>query len=224
MIRITAKEHSSGDVTQRFVFRVAVDDTSDFVSKRRVFKSLCWDKSEQGVVRGIRWFRSISSTKNWITRWWGESWRVDINWPSWKESYKSWWKSQEGFVKILWQDEEIIVQDFSEVVESCGRLRRWNAVSQEVFLCDVEGCGNQHVEFNITPFLFEVVHDVEGGRTRAVCSRCSEKDNVFRKISIITLRFVQAQRSINRWKNITFDEHGDADMFSCEFLHNNCRK
>ena len=38
MIRKTAKEHSSGDVTQKFVFWIAVDDTSDFVSKRRVFK------------------------------------------------------------------------------------------------------------------------------------------------------------------------------------------
>ena len=51
------------------------------------------------------------------------------------------------------------------------RPRTWNAVLQEAFKCDVETCGNQHIEVKTTQYLFEVVHDVEGGRTSAVCWR-----------------------------------------------------
>ena len=51
------------------------------------------------------------------------------------------------------------------------RPRRWHAVLQEAYKCDVETCGNQHIEFKTAHHLFEVVHDVGGGRTRAVCWR-----------------------------------------------------
>ena len=31
-------------------------------------------------------------------------------------------------------------------------------------------------------------------------------------------RFVQAQKSVNKWKNITLDVVGDADRLGCEFF------
>ena len=39
--------------------------------------------------------------------------------------------------------------------------------------------------------------------------------------SLGTLRFVQAQKKISRWKNITIDAEGDADMFLCDLLFEN---
>ena len=98
-------------------------------------------------------------------------------------------RGQEGIVKLLWQEEDnfqvlkrIIVQNLAKLWSRAAGHDDGMRFCRKFFLCDVEGCGNQHVQFNITQFLFEVVHDVEGGRTRAVCSRCLEKDNVFSKI------------------------------------------
>ena len=63
--------------------------------------------------------------------------------------------------KVIFQVLKRLLYRILAKLWSRGRLRRWNAVLQEVFLCDVEGCGNQHVQFNITQFLFEVVHDLK---------------------------------------------------------------
>ena len=42
--------------------------------------------------------------------------------------------------------------------------------------------------------------------------------------STSTFCFVQAQKSISRWENITLEVEGDADRFACECLYEKFRK
>ena len=75
------------------------------------------------------------------------------------------------------------------------KSRRWNSELPEVYKCDAEGCHNKHLQLKTTQLFFEVVHEVEGGRTRAMCLDC-KKDLVFGKeTSPGTLRLVQAQKT-----------------------------
>ena len=57
-----------------------------------------------------------------------------------------------------------------------------------------ETCGNQHIQFKTTQHFFEAAHDVEGGRTRAVCSWKKVKA-LENETSPSTLRFVQSQET-----------------------------
>ena len=91
---------------------------------------------------------------------------------------------------------------------------------------DIEGCGNQHIQFKTPQLLFEVVHDVEGGRTRAVCVGCWEKDTRPLEMKRREARKGSRKRnkSIIRWKNMTLAVEGDADSFACELLFEKCWK
>ena len=63
----------------------------------------------------------------------------------------------------------------------------------------------------------EVVHDVEGGRTRAVCFGWA--------LSIVWhIRIAQAQKTMCRWKNIMLEVEVDADRFACVLFYANYRK
>ena len=62
-------------------------------------------------------------------------------------------------------------------LRNCIKPRRWNTVLLDAKKCDAEGCGNKNFQFKTTQLLFEVVHYVEGGCTRAICLDCwEEKD------------------------------------------------
>ena len=52
------------------------------------------------------------------------------------------------------------------------RPRRWSSVLLEVHRCDAEGCSHRNVQFKTTPLFVEVLRDVEGGRTSAMCFDC----------------------------------------------------
>ena len=73
---------------------------------------------------------------------------------------------------------------------------------REVYTCNAEGCGNYDFQFKTTQLLIEVVHDGEGGRSRASFLDCWEKtDKAFgNESSPCTLGFVHAQKKISRWK------------------------
>ena len=91
-----------------------------------------------------------------------------------------------------------------------------NTVLQEAHKCDMGRCGNQHIQLKTTQLLFEVVHDVEGGRKRAVYFGCWEKRDKARRneTSPCILRIVQAQGSISRWRKIALYVEGDADRLA----------
>ena len=61
---------------------------------------------------------------------------------------------------------------------------------------------------------------------RGLCvSVAGKKDKAFSKGTLPSLlRFVQAQKSISRWNNITQEVEGDADRFACELPHERYRK
>ena len=52
------------------------------------------------------------------------------------------------------------------------RPRRRSSVLLEVYSCDAEGCSHRNVQFKTTPLFVEVLCDVEGGRTSAICFDC----------------------------------------------------
>ena len=53
-----------------------------------------------------------------------------------------------------------------------SRIRQKMESGFAVYRCDIEDCGNPHTQLKTTQLVFEVVHDVEGGRTRTVCCGC----------------------------------------------------
>ena len=113
----------------------------------------------------------------------GESWSPDKNWSSRKAPPNSRWEGQEGTDKRAWQgerefegNEKITAQELNNMWNRIRPVRR-TTVLQEAERCDVDGCGNQHVQFKTAQLLFEVVHDAEGARTRAVCFDCLEKSD-----------------------------------------------
>ena len=67
----------------------------------------------------------------------------------------------------------------------------------------------------------------EGSEEEGTEESSSEELKNLRKRSIeatttpSTLRFVQAQKTISRWKNKTLEVEGDADGFACELLQEN---
>ena len=91
-----------------------------------------------------------------------------------------WWEGRGGQTKMAFlerriqQPMEVSRENCQKCLWSRIRPRRWNAVLQEAYKCDVQNCGNQHTQFKTTQLLFEVLHDDQGGRTRAVCFGCRE--------------------------------------------------
>ena len=190
-----------------FVFHVASDETPGIARKRRAFGETDWTGA-----RSSRW--------SWASGWWRGSWSADKNWLSWKDSqqrmetsskngqncvagWKGFWRQWKDYLLsrnwwtcgIVWGQEDGI--------RFCRKKR--SATSK---------CGNQHIQFKTTQLLFEVVHDVEGGRTRAVWSTCWRKRNKAfgKETSLSTSRIVQVQK-----KSISVE--GDADRFAWELLH-----
>ena len=53
-----------------------------------------------------------------------------------------------------WQEERAF--DGNEEITALELKNLW----KEAYRCDVEGCGNQHIQFKVTQLVFEVVHDV----------------------------------------------------------------
>ena len=91
---------------------------------------------------------------------------------------------------------------------------------------DAEGRHNKNLHLKTTQLLFEVVHDVAGGRTSAMCRDCwGKRDQALRnELALSKLRFVQVQKRISSWKNITLEVEVDADRFACGFLYENLRR
>ena len=161
----------------RLVFRVASGETAGIVFFWRTFESLTKTKSERGAACDCRWTGASSSIKSWTLGWWiglmesGQELAfierlaqkpIDMSRKNCRKCLAGRKANLKGLKRILPRNRK-----------NCGRIRprRWNAVLQEALKCDVETCGNQHIEVKTTQYLFEVVHDVEGGRTRAVCWR-----------------------------------------------------
>ena len=80
----------------------------------------------------------------------------------------------------------------------------------EVHRWDAEGCPSRNLQFKTTQLFFEVVHDVEGDRTRAALGH---------ETAPCILRFVQAQKSVKRWKTSLL-----TDLFASEFLFEKFRR
>ena len=87
-------------------------------------------------------------------------------------------KSQERRAKNAWEQERIFEgRDYRPGVKrTCGIVSSQGDGIRvlQACKCNIEGCGNQLMQFKTTQLLFEVAHDVEGGRTRAVCFDCWE--------------------------------------------------
>ena len=118
-------------------------------------------------------------------------------------------------------NEDLSSSEF-ENLENRIKPRGWKTGFLEVYKCDAESCGNKHVsfQFETTQLLFEVVHDDEGGRTRAMCLACwDRRDKALGNEALPgTFRFVRALTSISRWETMTLEVDGDADKFACEFV------
>ena len=81
---------------------------------------------------------------------------------------------------------------------------------QGVYNCCIEGCGHQRVQFKTTQLVFEEVHDVEGGRTRAVCFVCWERDKAIGNKSLAKHIKVRANANMHQQREIvTLDVEGD---------------
>ena len=120
-------------------------------------------------------------------------------------------------------------------LKAMKRLPSWNQKLEESCQAkemeygsagNIEGCVNNHIRFKTAQLLFEVVYDGEGGRTRAMCFDCMEKlgTALGNGTSPSTLRFMQAQQSISKWKNITLEVECGADRFAGELLYERYRK
>ena len=73
-----------------------------------------------------------------------------------------------------------------------------------MYQCSNETCTDKRLQFKITQLLCELKKDVDGCRTKAICSDCWERrDKALGRVkdkTLSTLGCVQAQKSAKRWK------------------------
>ena len=86
------------------------------------------------------------------------------------------WKELEAKShEVTWQHEReeefAFVEDvtYAERVSMWKNIKPWSrgSASVEVHTCDGVACPNSNLSFKTTQLLFEMVHDVEGGRSSA---------------------------------------------------------
>ena len=108
------------------------------------------------------------------------SWILDKSWPLWNDSSSSCWKSQERGAKSAWQQDGSLKamkrlppsnSRTCGTVSSQGDGIRYCTKPRSMMSKDVA----TNMQFKTRQLLFEVVHDVEGGRTRDIYFECWER-------------------------------------------------
>ena len=178
----------------------------------------------RAVAAGMESAAAAVAVKAGLQDCWEMSWSVIKNWPSWKDSSSSRWKSQGRCAKSAWQEERDI--GGQEEMTALEKQNLWNRIKPVE--CDFAGRVQvRHRRLRQPTFSVQDTatslrgSDVEGGCTRAVCFDCWDKRDkpLGKETSPSTLRFVQAQNisadgktSRKKWKVMRTDLLGSSGM------------
>ena len=200
MVRAAVKNGTPGDDKIRRVLQDATDGTSCTACKRRAFEDTGKDRSEQCAAGSCRWNGTSTAVKAGLQDG-GTRKRSGVLERGQKLAFMERLTQRSLELSSAWQEErecegneETTAFEFMNLWNRF-KPRRWNTMLQKAYKCDIEGCGNHHIQFKTTQLLFEVVRGVEGGRTRAVCFDSWEKRDkaLGNEASPSTFRFAQAQ-------------------------------